>query len=202
MITPPLCSRANLIAEYAIPSAEDTTQLDRYIEIAGQTFCQETARTYTRATVNGAIITGRDLAYNRGSGILLIRLPAINIQTVSAVSTQVGIPTNAYTAINVALATWQTSRTADLVTVYTTGGGDKPRAAQVSYVAGWVGDNTDPYPADLQEIVLWLAGWIYRTKDAPMGATANPALGTIDIPQDMPKRIKAKLEKWKATAAY
>ena len=79
--------------------------------------------------------------------------------------------------------------------------GKGPLWAQVSYTAGWAGTDEDPYPADLVEVVIWWASWLYRSKDAPSEKTANQMTGTVIIPGAMPPRLRQAVERWKATWA-
>lgn len=72
-----------------------------------------------------------------------------------------------------------------------------PRASgqiivKVSYTGGYA-----VIPDALIAIQLRLAWWIYKLREAPMGQVATMELGTMEIPLQMPKDIKADLNIWR-----
>jgi hypothetical protein len=51
-------------------------------------------------------------------------------------------------------------------------------------------------PGSLKSIILRLAQWIYKLREAPLGVVKNPMLGSIDIPQKVPPDVQRDIELW------
>ena len=51
--------------------------------------------------------------------------------------------------------------------------------------------------ADIEHIAIRLAGWYYRQKDAPYSRTANPAMGVVVEPAEIPPDVAKQLNGYK-----
>lgn len=63
-----------------------------------------------------------------------------------------------------------------------------------SYTGGYT-----TIPASLQGIVLRLAWWIYKLREAPLGRVVTAELGLMEVPLSIPPDIRADLNMWRRT---
>lgn len=199
---PNYCTRQQVINQEDIEAPTETEQelLDGYITRGSRFFELKTGCRYYRVSATDEVITGAHLAWNAKQGKLLALLPNAPLVSVSKVEYRVGHPTNGWTPVNLDWVEWdsQDDRGTRTLIVWlpkpTTPGG---RWLRVSYVAGWEGTADDPYHPDIQQFVIWLAGWQWRSRAAPYEKTANEQTGTVIIPSALPARLRRMIEDWK-----
>ena len=194
---PVYCARQDVLDENQITGDEDA-MVDRLIDRACRQFERAMGWSFYQQIKTDQVRRGADVICGR-DGLLLVRLPTPHLTEVTALAYRAGMPTAGWTSVQLNNLDWDPDSLSATLQAYLPAGLGTDRLwAQVSYTAGWAGDDDDPFPSDLQELIVWWAGWLWRSKDAPFEKTANNLTGTVTIPTAMPSRLKAMLPAWKA----